>query len=65
MPKMKTHRGAAKRFRLTGGGKFARRKGYKSHKLAKKTARKKQDLRKKALVSDADEKRLRKLLPYA
>ena len=64
MPKMKTHRGTAKRVKKTGTGKLKRMKAYKSHILTKKTQKRKRNLRKATLVSKADEKRLNKLLPY-
>lgn len=64
MPKIKTHRAAAKRFKLTGTGKFKRSKAYKRHKLGKKTAARKRALGRPAIVTKADEGRLRKLLPY-
>lgn len=62
MPKMKTHRGAAKRFRTTGGGKIKRRKAYKSHILAKKTRKRKRRLRKSTLVATADKRRVKRML---
>ncbi len=64
MPKMKTHRGAAKRLKKTGTGKLKRMRAYKSHILTKKTQKRKRRLRKPDLVSKADAKRLHKLLPY-
>lgn len=64
MPKMKTHRGAAKRFKKTGSGKFKRSMAFKSHILEKKSAKRKRNLRKSTLVSDADTQKLRNLLPY-
>jgi len=64
MPKMKTHRGAAKRLKRTGSGRFKRSKAYKSHILTKKATKRKRGLRKATLVSKADEKRFKKLLPY-
>lgn len=64
MPKMKTHRGAAKRFRYTGSGRVRRAKAFKSHLLAKKPSRRKRRLRQPTLVSHADQRRLRQLLPY-
>jgi len=64
MPKMKTHRGAAKRVKKTGTGKLKRMRAYKSHILTKKTQKRKRRLRKAALVSPADAKRLNKILPY-
>jgi len=65
MPKMKTHRGAAKRFLITGSGKFKRYHAYKSHILEKKSPKRKRKLRKSTLISKADQKRITKLLPYA
>ena len=64
MPKMKTHRGAAKRFKKTGSGKFKRAKAFKSHILTKKSSKRKRNLRKTAYVSVTQEKTIRKLLPY-
>jgi large subunit ribosomal protein L35 len=64
MPKMKTHRGAAKRFKKTATGKIVRSKSGKRHILTKKTTKRKRHLRKDTLVSHADEKRLKQLLPY-
>ncbi|NLP36638.1 MAG: 50S ribosomal protein L35 [Firmicutes bacterium] len=64
MPKMKTHRGAAKRFRKTGSGKFKRSHAYKSHILEKKSPKRKRRLRKNTVVSAAETKRVAKMLPY-
>lgn len=64
MPKMKTHRGAAKRFNLTGSGKIKRSHAYKSHILTKKSAKRKRNLRKAAVMSAADAQRVIKLIPY-
>jgi large subunit ribosomal protein L35 len=64
MPKMKTHRGAAKRFSLTGTGKIKRGKGYKSHLLTGKPAKRTRALRTPALVSESDYAGIIKLLPY-
>ncbi|MBE6064778.1 50S ribosomal protein L35 [Clostridium cochlearium] len=64
MPKMKTHRGAAKRFKKTGTGKFKRAKAYKSHILTKKSTKTKRNLRKTGYVSETQEKAMKKLLPY-
>ena len=64
MPKMKTHRGAAKRLKKTGTGKLKRMRAYKSHILTKKTQKRKRRLRKSSLVSKGDKQRLEKLLPY-
>lgn len=63
MPKMKTHRGAAKRISRTGKGKLKRGKAFGSHILTKKDRSRKRKLRQSALVHDADFKRISKLLP--
>jgi len=63
MPKMKTHRGAAKRFKKTGTGKIARSRSNKQHILTKKSSKRKRRLRKPALVSSTDAKRLEQMLP--
>ncbi len=63
MPKMKTHRGAAKRFKKTGTGKIARSRNNKQHILTKKSAKRKRHLRKSALVAAVDVKRLKQMLP--
>lgn len=65
MPKMKTHRGAAKRIKVTGSGKFKRHHAYCSHILGKKTAKRKRNLRKSDVATPADTKVLAKLLPYS
>ena len=62
MPKMNTHRGAAKRFKKTGSGKIVRTKSNKQHILTKKSPKRKRHLRKSALVDKADEKRLNQML---
>ncbi len=62
MPKMKTHRAAAKRFRKTGTGKLKRRRAYKSHILAKKSRKRKRRLRKPTLVAGSDVKRVKRML---
>jgi len=64
MPKMKTHRGAAKRLHVTGTGKIKRSKAFKSHILAKKTRKRKRNLRQAGLVNAADFGRTKRLLPY-
>ncbi|MGN0378021.1 MAG: 50S ribosomal protein L35 [Butyrivibrio sp.] len=64
MPKMKTSKAAAKRFKVTGTGKLKRMKAYKSHILTKKTAKRKRNLRKSALVDSTNEKNMKKILPY-
>ena len=63
MPKMKTHKGAKKRFSVTGTGKVRRLKAYKSHILTKKTSKRKRNLRRPAMVATVgDNKRMRRLL---
>lgn len=64
MPKLKTNRSAAKRFKKTGTGKIMRMKGYKSHILTKKTRKRKRNLRKSTLVSPADAHRVMLMAPY-
>jgi large subunit ribosomal protein L35 len=63
VPKIKTHRGAAKRFRLSGSGKIIRSKANKNHILTKKSAKRKRTLRQDTVVSAVDAPRIRKLLP--
>ena len=63
MPKMKTHRGAAKRFKKTGTGKFVRTRANKQHILTKKNAKRKRQLRNDAIITPADEKRVKQMLP--
>ena len=63
MPKLKTHRGAAKRFKKTGTGKFVRSKAFKQHILTSKTRSRKRALRGTTAVSPADRATLRKMLP--
>ncbi|MEJ7622976.1 MAG: 50S ribosomal protein L35 [Pyrinomonadaceae bacterium] len=64
MPKLKTHKGAAKRFRSTASGKFKRGHSHARHILTKKTSKRKRNLDIDALVSDGDQKRVEKMLPY-
>ena len=64
MPKIKTHRGAAKRFNLTKGGKVKRAKAYKSHILTKKSAKRKRNLRKSTVTDSTNAKVIKKILPY-
>jgi large subunit ribosomal protein L35 len=64
MPKMKTNRGAAKRFSKTGSGKLKRNKAYSSHILTKKSTKRKRGLRQSDLVSAADHKGIKRILPY-
>ena len=63
--KLKTHRGAAKRFKVTGTGKIRRSKAYRSHILTKKSTKRKRNLRKGGLVSDGDYAKVKAMLPYA
>jgi len=64
MPKMKSHSGAAKRFKRTGTGKIKRNKANKQHILTTKTTKRKRHLRRKDVVADADVPRVERLLPY-
>jgi len=64
MPKLKTHRGAAKRFKKTASGKLKRSRAYKSHLLTGKPSRRTRRLRQSALVNKNDEKRIKRMLPY-
>ena len=64
MPKMKTHRGAAKRFKKTGTGKIVRHHAFTSHILGKKSPKRKRNLGKSAIVTPGDAKRIERLIPY-
>jgi len=64
MPKLKTHRGAAKRFKRTKRGKFLRSKAFKQHLLSSKTTKRKRRLRGTTVVDEADAKKLARMLPY-
>ena len=64
MPKMKTKRGAAKRFRLSSTGKVKRSRAFKRHILTSKTTKRKRHLDMEALVSPSDARRVRSMLPY-
>ena len=64
MPKMKTHRGAAKRFKKTKSGKVKRQRAFASHILGKKSPKRKRRLRQATLLDKSDMKRVAKLLPY-
>jgi large subunit ribosomal protein L35 len=64
MPKLKTHKGAAKRFRLTATGKIKRGHSHARHILTKKTNKRKRHLDIDALVSEGDQKRVEAMLPY-
>ena len=64
MPKMKTHRGAAKRFKKTGTGKIIRMHGYTSHMLEKKSPKCKRHLRSSTVMDKSDVKRIKSLIAY-
>ena len=64
MPKLKTHRGAAKRFSLTGTGKVKRSKAFASHILSTKTRKRKRNLRRSTLVHMTNEPAIKRLIPY-
>ncbi len=64
MPKMKTKRAAAKRFKATGTGKLKRNKAYKRHILTKKSTKRKRNLRKPAMTDATNVKTMKKILPY-
>jgi large subunit ribosomal protein L35 len=65
MPKLKTHRGAAKRIRITGSGKFMCSKAYRGHLLTGKPAKRMRKLRKSSLVPEVLVPNIKKMLPYA
>lgn len=65
MPKLKSNRGAAKRFRATGKGGYKRAQSHLNHILTKKTPKRKRQLRPTKVVADSDIKAVRKLLPYS
>ena len=65
MPKLKTHRGAAKRIKVTGSGKFMRSKAYRGHLLTGKPAKRMRRLKKGSLVPEVLLPNLRKMLPYS
>lgn len=64
MPKLKTHKGAAKRFKKTASGKIKRSKAFKSHILTKKASKRKRHLDKETYISPSDLKKISKMLPY-
>ena len=64
MPKIKTSRAAAKRFKVTGTGKLKRAKAYKSHILTKKSTKRKRNLRKPTMTDATNVKNMKKILPY-
>ncbi len=65
MPKMKTNRGAAKRFKVTASGKVKRQKAGQNHILTKKTTSLKRGMRQDGIVAACDEKGIKRLIPYA
>ena len=65
MPKLKAHRGAAKRFSLTKSGKIKRGKAYKSHILTKKSTKRLRGLRQTGYIAGCEEKKIRQLIPYS
>ena len=62
MPKMKSNRGAKKRFRVTASGKIKRHSAYHSHILTKKSAKRKRNLRKESMVAESDVKRVKRMI---
>lgn len=64
MPKIKTHRGAAKRFKITGTGKIKRKKANKSHLLTGKSSKRTRRLRQSGLIEKANYANIKRLLPY-
>ena len=64
MPKMKTSKAAAKRFKATGTGKLKRAKAYKSHILTKKSTKRKRNLRQAAMTDSTNVKNMKKIMPY-
>ena len=65
MPKLKTNRGAAKRFKRTAKGGFKRSQSHLRHILSKKSTKRKRQLRADAMIADADVKAVKQMLPYA
>ncbi len=65
MPKLKTNRGAAKRFKKTGSGKYKRNSSHMNHILTKKSTKRKRHLRSSSLISAGDLKSVKKILPYS
>lgn len=64
MPKIKTNKSAAKRFKVTGTGKLKRNKAYKRHILTKKSAKTKRNLRQAVMTDETNVKNMKKILPY-
>ena len=65
MPKLKSHRGAAKRFRATAKGKFKRTQSHRRHILTKKSTKRKRQLRRAALIAPQDQRAVQRMLPYS
>ncbi|MDQ1317638.1 MAG: large subunit ribosomal protein [Candidatus Poribacteria bacterium] len=65
MPKIKTHKGAKKRFKLTGKGRIKKFSPFTGHLFTNKSPKRKRNLRKASLVAKVDEKRIKRLLPYS
>ena len=65
MPKMKSNRGAAKRFRANATGRFKRAQSHRRHILTKKSTKRKRHLREAAMVAEVDQRAVRRLLPYS
>ena len=65
MPKLKTNRGAAKRFKKTAKGGFKRTQSHLRHILTKKSTKRKRQLRSTSMIAEADNKSVKKMLPYA
>jgi large subunit ribosomal protein L35 len=64
MPKLKTHKGAAKRFKLTGTGKVKRGRSHLRHILTSKSKKRKRNLGSPALVSEGDKRKVKRMIPY-
>lgn len=64
MPKIRTNRGAAKRFKTTGSGKIVRNRAFSSHILTKKSTKRKRRLRKSDLIHSSDKRNVTRLIPY-
>jgi large subunit ribosomal protein L35 len=64
MPKMKTNRGAAKRFRATASGGFKRGQSHRRHILTKKSSKRKRQLGMPSVINEADQRAVRRMLPF-
>lgn len=64
MSKMKTHKGASKRYKKTSGGKYLHKKAFSEHKLTHKSGKRRRNLRKKKAVDSTEQRYMKKLLPY-